>query len=85
MEPVTLFDIAVLNCEWFDVTEEGTQYNEVEFLIESLQHHNGKSVEIMHDWKLRIWDDEGNIIEEFFLIDNKEFRLKLYNKYPLNK
>lgn len=78
-----IFDIKVLESDWVDITEESIQYNEVSFSIESLKRYDGKSVEVLHDWKIRIWDDVGNVIEEFFLIENEEFKRMLYGKYPL--
>ncbi|MWV44928.1 hypothetical protein GRF59_15000 [Paenibacillus sp. HJL G12] len=78
-----LFGIHVLESDWIDVTEESTQYNEVKFKFDSLTKYYGTSVEILHDWKMKIWDDQGSIIDEFYLIENDEFREELYTKFPL--
>ncbi|GAA0840644.1 hypothetical protein GCM10008915_36630 [Bifidobacterium pullorum subsp. gallinarum] len=80
---VCLFGVAVLDCEYIDVTEESFQYNDVKFLINALTKYDGKSVEIFHDWKLRVWDDQGEVICEFYLIEVEEFKEILYDKYPL--
>lgn len=78
-----LFGIQVLESDWIDITEEGTQYNEVEFLLQSLTKYNDMTVEIQNDWKLKIWNGDNEVIDEFYLIENDEFRKKLYQKYPL--
>ncbi|MDY8021206.1 hypothetical protein [Paenibacillus polymyxa] len=80
-----LFGIEILTCEDIDIAEESIQYNGVAFLINSLSHYNGMTIEVMHDWTIRVWDNEGVILEKFYLIENDEFREKLYGKYPLNK
>lgn len=78
-----LFDIDVLDCESYDLMDESTQYNDVQFCIDSLKKYDGKCIEVKHDWKIVVWDDEGNVIDEFFLIENEEFRRKLYERHPL--
>jgi hypothetical protein len=78
-----LFEIDILDCDFIDIAEESVQYNEAVFFIDSLQKYNGKCIEVLHDWKFRIWDDKSNVESEFFLIENDEFRQKLYAKYPL--
>ncbi|MDR6779400.1 MULTISPECIES: hypothetical protein [Paenibacillus] len=78
-----LFGIQVLESDWIDITEESIQYNEVSFLFKSLIKYDGMTVEILNDWRLKVWDDEGKVIDEFYLIENDEFRKVLYQKYPL--
>lgn len=80
-----LFGIEILNCEDIDITDESVQYNGVTFLFDSLSQYDGMTIEVAHDWKLKVWDYENNILAEFFIIDNYEFREKLYDIYPLNK
>ncbi|GMX64501.1 hypothetical protein Elgi_37700 [Paenibacillus elgii] len=82
---LSLFELDVLDCESVDICEESVQYNEAVFFIKSLQKYNGKCIEVKHNWKFVIWSDEGQIIDEFFLIENDEFRQKLYERYPLAK
>lgn len=78
-----IFGIQILKSNWIDITEEGTQYNEVEFLLKSLTKYNDMTVEIQNDWKMKIWNGDNEVIDEFYLIENDEFRAKLYEKYPL--
>jgi hypothetical protein len=78
-----LFGIQVLESDWIDITEESIQYNEANFLINSLAKYNGMTIEILNDWKLKVWDDKGQVTDEFYLIENDEFRKMLYQKYPL--
>ncbi|WP_336761511.1 hypothetical protein [Paenibacillus sp. USHLN196] len=78
-----LFGIKVLESNWIDINEESIQYNEVEFLLESLAKYNDMTIEIQNDWKLKVWNGDNEVIDEFYLIENDEFREKLYRKYPL--
>ncbi|WP_091019907.1 MULTISPECIES: hypothetical protein [Paenibacillus] len=78
-----LFGIKVLKSNWIDINEEGTQYNEVEFLLKSLTKYNDMTIEIQNDWKFRVWNGDNEVIDEFYLIENNEFRNMLYRKYPL--
>ncbi|WP_225229433.1 hypothetical protein [Paenibacillus gallinarum] len=78
-----IFGIEILNCEDIDVSDASIQYNGVTFLIDSLSKYDGMTIEVFHDWTFKIWDDKGNILETFFLIENDEFREKLYGMYPL--
>ncbi|KQY90959.1 hypothetical protein ASD24_24495 [Paenibacillus sp. Root52] len=78
-----IFGIEVLNCEDYSVAEESIQYDNVTFLISSLSKYDGMAVEVLHDWTLRVWDIDNQVIDTFFLIENDEFREKLYGMYPL--
>lgn len=78
-----IFGIDILECEYTDASEESLQYEDVTFFIESLSIYNGKIIEVLHDWKIKVWDEQGNVIDIFYLIENGEFREKLYRKYPL--
>lgn len=84
MADVTLFAIEVLDCTDVDYSDESVMYNHVTFHLETLKLYDGKSVEITDDWKIKIWSEDGqHILVEFFLIENQEFRSKLYQAYPL--
>lgn len=78
-----IFGIEVLDSEDIDVSEESIQYNGVTFLIDSLSKYDGLSVEVLEDWTFKIYSDNGEILESFYLIENDEFRAKLYGMYPL--
>jgi hypothetical protein len=80
---LNLFDIDVLDCDFVDITDESVQYNEVAFLLLSLKKYDGKCVEVKHDWEFLIWNDAGEVVDKFLLIENDEFRQKLYERYPL--
>jgi len=83
-ETLSLFGIDVLKFCFLDVMENGTQYSEVTFNLKTLKQFDGRIVIIMDDWKVLIFDHEGERIEdEFYLIENDEFRELLYSKYPL--
>ncbi|GAV11343.1 hypothetical protein [Paenibacillus sp. NAIST15-1] len=80
---LNLFGIEILNCISYDFTEDGIQYNSVTFCISSLKKYDGLCVEVNHDWKIRIWSVLGEIVKEFYIIENEEFKRLLYSKYPL--
>ncbi|MFS0855192.1 hypothetical protein [Paenibacillus taichungensis] len=79
-----IFGIDILECEYTDASEESLQYENVTFFICSLSKYDGMIVEVLHDWTFKIWDEKGNVIDSFYLIENDEFKEKLYYKYPLN-
>lgn len=82
---VTLFKLDILDCTNVDYTDESVMYNDVTFHLDSLKMFNGHSVEISEDWEIKIWSVDGQqILKQFFLIENQEFRSKLYQAYPLN-
>ncbi|MCW3793977.1 hypothetical protein OM416_20490 [Paenibacillus sp. LS1] len=84
MADVTLFDLDILDCKDVDYSEESVMYNAVTFHLESLKMFDGNSVEISEDWQIKIWSEDGQqILKQFFLIENQEFKRKLYQAYPL--
>ncbi|MGG1664485.1 hypothetical protein [Brevibacillus sp. NRS-1366] len=83
-ETLSLFGIEVLEFCFLDVMENGTQYSEGTFTLKTLKKFDGRIVIIMNDWKVLIFDHEGESVEEeFFLIENDEFRELLYSKFPI--
>lgn len=82
-EPVGLFGIDVLNCTSFDFLDGSMQYNDVNFLIDSLKKYDGTYVQVCTDWKIIVWNEEGKVIDQFFLIENDEFKNLLLKKYPV--
>jgi hypothetical protein len=64
--------------------QDGAQYTDVEFLLESLVQYNDRVVFVTYGFVITIYDEDG-IVEEtkFSLIENDEFRAKLYEKHPL--
>lgn len=60
-----LFGIKVLESDWIDPTDESVQFNNVVFLFESLSKYNGMTVEILHDWEVKIRDEKSNVIDKF--------------------
>lgn len=84
MADVTLFKLDILDFTDVDYSDESVMYNNVTFYLESLKMFDGNSVEIYEDWQIKIWSEDGQkVLEEFYLIENQEFKSKLYQAYPL--
>lgn len=79
------FGVELLGYDSVDHNDEGIQYNEVSFMIISLKKYDGLYIEVKHNWDLVVWGERGEVIDEFSIIDNDEFRQKLYEKHPLIK
>jgi hypothetical protein len=76
-------NVDVFDYDTVDGIDGHFQYNNAKFHLNSLKKFDGSCVEVYEDWLMTIWGDEGAIVEELFIMDNDEFRQKLYEKYPL--
>lgn len=78
-----LFGIDILNCDSIDIQDDSIQYNDVRFCIESLKKYNGSYIQVFYNGKFNVWNEEGEVIDQFYLIENDEFKKMLFKKYPV--
>lgn len=76
----SLFGINIVEGNDGDISGEGIEIYNVEFLLDSLAKYNGKSVLINQNWDITVYGDNGYIIEEFNIIEVEEFKTLLRNK-----
>ncbi|WCK57493.1 hypothetical protein PP175_25850 (plasmid) [Aneurinibacillus sp. Ricciae_BoGa-3] len=60
--------------EYNGIDESGNLFVNVEFFLESLKQYNGLDINVLHDWAIDIWTDEGKKLDSFSLIEVPEFR-----------
>jgi hypothetical protein len=82
-ETMSFCEIHIFEYDSVDGIDGHLQYNNVVFRLQSLDQYDGYCIEVYDDWKLVIWGDEGIIVKEFYIMENDEFRAKLYMMYPL--
>lgn len=76
----SLFGIDIVKSDDGDISEEGIELFNSKFLLKSLQKYNGKAILINLNWDITVYEDDGNILYEFNIIDNEEFKSLLRDK-----
>ena len=79
----SLFGINVVGSNDGDMSEEGIELFNATFSLGSLKKYNGKAILINFNWDITIYEDDGNIIDKFNIIENEEFRTLLKNKFNM--
>lgn len=77
-------DVAVFDYDSVDGVDGHFQYNNAKFHLFELRQYEGCCVEVYEDWKVVIWGDEGETLKEFYIMENEEFKRKLFEKYPVS-
>lgn len=77
--------VKVFDFDSADVVNVHWQYNNVIFHLEELKYYNGEIVEVYEDWKLVIWGDSGVKLRELYIMENDDFKSKLFERYPLKE
>lgn len=76
----SIFGINIVESGDGDLTDEGLQLFNVKFLLKSLEKYNGKAIEINFNWDITIYEDNGEIVDSFNIIENEEFKVLLKDK-----
>lgn len=76
----SLFGINIVESEDGDILEEGIELFDSKFLLNSLKKYNGKAILINLNWDITVYEDDGNILCEFNIIENEEFKVLLRDK-----
>lgn len=76
----SLFGINIVESEDGDIPEEGIELFNPKFLLNSLKKYNGKAILINLNWDITVYEDDGNILCEFNIIENEEFKVLLRDK-----
>lgn len=76
----SLFGIDIVESNDGDIAEEGIELFEAKFLLDSLKKYNGKAILINLNWDITIYKDNGDILCEFNIIENEEFKILLKSK-----
>lgn len=76
----SLFEIDIVKSDDGDISEEGVELFNSKFLLTSLQKYNGKAILINLNWDITVYEDDGNVLCEFNIIENEEFKALLRDK-----
>lgn len=76
----SLFGIDIVKSDDGDITEEGVELFNANFVLNTLKKYDGKAILINLNWDIIVYEDNGDILCEFNIIDNEEFKSLLRNK-----
>lgn len=76
----SLFGINIVESDDGDISEEGIELFNSNFLLNSLKKYNGKAIVINQNWDITVYEDNGKILCVFNIIENEEFKTLLKNQ-----
>lgn len=77
----SLFGINIVESDDGDISEEGIELFNSNFLLNSLKKYNGKAIVINQNWDITVYEDNGKILCVFNIIENEEFKTLLKNQF----
>jgi hypothetical protein len=80
---IYMFGIPILDSEYCDCMEDGTQYQAEKWHLSDMEKYIGKCVVIGFDGSMKIYEETGEEIFDGSLLDSTDFVVNLKNK--LNK
>lgn len=75
----SLFGINIVESEYGDISDEGIELFNSKFLLNSLKKYDGKAILINLNWDIAVYEDNGDILCKFNIIENEEFKTLLKN------